>query len=76
MPDEIHLHAKALPCRFDNCGLRRIQEVEDADDEEQRCILEQRDERVDQRWNEFIARSATYDSFLLVTESFLGPRAT
>src|SRR3712207_640270 len=46
---QVDLHAEALPRRLDDGRLARRQQVEDADDEHQRGVLEEADEGVHQR---------------------------
>src|SRR3954469_5549416 len=45
----IDFDAERLPGRVDDRGLGRRQEIEDADDQDQAGILEEGDERIDQR---------------------------
>src|SRR5262249_17055205 len=53
---DIDLDAEALPGRIDDCGFCRCEQVEDADDEDQSCILEESDEGIDKGRNDMAQR--------------------
>src|SRR6266516_7626414 len=52
-PDHnVDLQAESLPRRLDDGCLAGRQQIEDADDEDEACILEKPDERIDERRND------------------------
>src|SRR5262249_45659115 len=64
--EDVDLDAKRLPGWVDDCGLRRCQEIEDADDQDEAGILEEGDEGIDQRWDHMPDRLRQNDQPVLL----------
>jgi hypothetical protein len=63
---DIHLGAEALPVRVGDGGEAGFQQVEDADDQHQRGVLEEADEGVDQRRDDQFQRLGQHDQKCLL----------